>query len=118
MLRFNRLVTSWLLAAFAVSVLLAWPLHEAQHAREAMAAIAAIDLGGEASGNDASGPEDAPTTGSCLWCVFHAEHLAPPGTPPALRFHAEASPPPTAPVCGQPIGPCPLAAESRGPPRA
>ena len=80
-----------------------------------IAAVAAADLG-EASVNDASGQPDEPTAGSCLWCVFHADHLAPPGTPPALRFHAEASPPPADPVCGLPIGRCPLAAEPRGPP--
>lgn len=117
MLRFNRFVTRWLLAAFAVSVLLAWPLHEAQHAGEAMAAVAIGDLGA-AAGNDASGQQDEPTVGSCLSCVFHADPLALTGTPPALRFHAEASPPPADPLCGLPIGRCPLAAEPRGPPQA
>lgn len=116
MLRFNRFVTRWLLAAFALSVLLAWPLHEAKHAFEGVAgahATATVDLGADAPSHD----DDAPAEGSCLWCVFHAEHLAPPGAPPALRLHAEASPPPADLSCGRPIGRCPLAAEPRGPPQ-
>jgi hypothetical protein len=119
MLRFNSLVTRWLLAAFAVSVLLAWPLHEAQHAAQAMAEHAATaDLAADTLSKDAPGQDGEQATGNCLWCVFHAQHLTPLSTPLALRFHAEASPPPAGPVCGLPIGRCPLAAEPRGPPQA
>jgi hypothetical protein len=120
MLRFNSLVTRWLLAAFAVSVLLAWPLHEAQHAAQAMAehAATAVDLAADTLSKDAPGQDGEQATGNCLWCVFHAQHLTPLSTPLALRFHAEASPPPAGPVCGLPIGRCPLAAEPRGPPQA
>lgn len=118
--RFSRSVTRWLLAAFAASLLLAWPLHEAQHARQPISklALAALDLAVTPAGDDGTSPGDDAKTGSCLWCLFHAEHHAPPGTPPALRFHAEASAPPVSLPCGLPAGRCALAAHPRGPPQA
>lgn len=57
-------------------------------------------------------------SGGCLWCVFHADHLAPSGVPPMLRLHAEVSPPPATLIAGLPAGPCALAAAPRGPPLA
>ncbi len=114
MLRFTRSVTRWLLAAFAVSLLLAWPLHEAQHASEPVGSHAVVP--GDA--DTPTGDTTEASTGSCPWCLFHADPLPLPGTPPALSFHAEASPPPLEPGCGLPAGRCPLAAQPRGPPPA
>jgi hypothetical protein len=120
MLRFSRSITRWLLAAFAVSVALAWPLHEAMHADPASGDHAAAWSGlvAESPDDGAAGTGDVETAGSCLWCLAHAEHQAPSGSPPALRFHAEASSPPPILSSGQPVGRCPLAAHPRGPPLA
>lgn len=119
MLRFSRSITRWLLAAFAVSVALAWPLHEAMHADTASGGHAATWSGlvGESPDDGAADPGDG-AAGSCLWCLAHAEHHAPSGSPPALRFHAEASSAPPSLSCGLPVGRCPLAAHPRGPPLA
>lgn len=115
MLRFTRSVTRWLLAVFAVSVVLAWPLHEAQHASEALGAHVVATLDGA---DVPAGDTDEAQAGACPWCLFHADSLPLPGSPPALRFHAEASPPPAEPGRGLPTGRCALAAQPRGPPLA
>lgn len=116
MLRFTRSVTRWLLAVFAVSMLLAWPLHQAQHASQPAGDHAWVTA--SAAADDAPADGDDAGAGDCLWCLFHAEPASLPGTPPALRFHAEASPPPAGLSSGLPAGRCPLAAQPRGPPQA
>jgi hypothetical protein len=112
MLRLSRSVTRWLLIAFAVSIALAWPLHEAEHAGQA--AVAAL----HDEGAPTQGHTEAGQTATCLWCLFHADPQLPPGAPPALSLHAEAAPPPVHLHGGLPSGRCPLAAPPRGPPVA
>ena len=138
--RFNRSLTLWTFALLVASVLLAWPLHEALHVRQPVAALSgaaasaiegtsaatdfdvviasAFDDHGDADGPDGASGAGEVKGGGCAWCLFHAQLFAASGTPLVFSFHAEASPPPIAPPRGLPMGRCALAAEPRGPPRA
>jgi hypothetical protein len=145
--RFNRSLTLWTFALLVASVLLAWPLHEALHVRQPVAALsgastsavegissasapvaAAADLDvvvasvfddhGDADDLDGVNGAGEAKGGSCAWCLFHAQLFAASDTPLVFSFHAEASPPPIAPHNGLPTGRCALAANPRGPPRA
>lgn len=106
----------WMLAIAMASLLLAWPLHQAQHASEPAraAAQAGTGAGSAPPGHEAPAAEAV----ACLWCLFHAQHLAPGGTPPGLRWHAEADTPPIRLSSGLPQRHCSLAAHPRGPPPA
>lgn len=133
MRRFRPSTVFWMLAFCLASVLLAWPLHQAQHAAEPVIAA----LAGAPDGADAAGDSEAPggavdlqqegdghgagelTAKPCDLCFGHAGHHAMvSGSPLALRSHAEADAPPPSPPEGLPTGRCTLAAEPRGPPRA
>lgn len=107
----------WLLALAMLCLLLAWPLHQAQHAGEPVGAAAAwtAELPGGAADSDEEGEHHAEL---CLWCLSHASHDAMGATPPALRFHAEASAPPALLAAGQLREHSALAAHPRGPPAA
>lgn len=135
--RFNRSLTLWTFALLVASVLLAWPLHEALHVSQPIAALGGVsasaldepatvdalvsastlDDHGDADGVDGTGAGEA-KGGGCAWCLFHAQLFAASDTPLIFSFHAEASPPPIAPPSGLPTGRCALAANPRGPPRA
>lgn len=125
--RFSRPLTLWTFALLVACVLLAWPLHEAKHAKQPIAdVIAAMQGAVPAATLDAdllAAPADDHGTGEakgagCAWCLFHAHHFAATHTPPMFSFHAEASPPPAEPPRGLPTGRVALAADPRGPPRA
>ena len=104
----------WVLAIAIACLLLALPLHQAQHASEPVSAAAQAQPG---SLQPEHGEREA-AADACLWCLFHAQPLAPGGTPPKLRVHAEAQTPPTQLSAGIPVRHCALAADPRGPPRA
>jgi hypothetical protein len=119
MFRPGKFITRWLLTLSVLSVVLAWPLHEAQHAGESVGAHARVAT--ELVSALATDPLDdsgEPEAASCPWCLFHADHLSLHGKPPALRFCAEATAPPAQLPGGLPTGRCTLAAAPRGPPRA
>ncbi len=128
MFRPTAIANRWVCAISMVFVLLAWPLHMAQHAAEGVAGMAAAataaiaDAGGgadiDADAEPGGGGGGNAPSHACAWCMFHGDHATAPGAPPALRFHAEASAPPRALPSGQPTGCCTLAAEPRGPPAA
>lgn len=118
--RFNRSLTLWTFALLVASVLLAWPLHEARHASQAVAELvgassdsadgvtanvvgASVDVDAALIANafafddhsDADGLDGGNSEvkgGGCAWCVFHAQLFAASDTPLAFSFHAEASP--------------------------
>ena len=113
MLRSSPSVQRWLLALAMLCLLLAWPLHQAQHASEPLAA-AAVVLDTAADEEEGGGHHAA----LCLWCLVHAAHDAMSGAPLEFRFHAEASAPPALLPAGQPREHCALAADPRGPPAA
>jgi hypothetical protein len=142
--RFNRSLTLWTFALLVVSVLLAWPLHEARHASQPIVALSGAstsapspfavdgttaddaivsasafdDHGDDVGSDNADGVDGAGEAkgGGCAWCLFHAQLFAATDTPLVFSFHAEASPPPAAPPRGLPTGRCTLAADPRGPP--
>ena len=125
MLRLTKLASHWVIAISMVCVLLAWPLHMAQHAAEPLGAEAVAALVGTVDQPDDGGPADSDPEGGkdsrkhgCVWCMFHGQPHALSGTPEFLQFHAEASPPPTAAPDGRLTGRSELAAEPRGPPAA
>jgi len=106
----------WVLACAMLCLLLAWPLHQAQHASEPVSAAA---QGGAVPASAPPGHDEPETAAdACLWCLFHAQHLAPGGPPPALRLHAEADTPPIRLSSGLPQRHGSLGADPRGPPRA
>lgn len=116
MLRFRRSALLWVYTMSMVCFLTAWPLHQAEHAREPLRSTADV----VAASLDAAGERNpgAHTAELCLWCLVHAEHGPIGSAPAALRFHAEASPPPVALAQGLFPRHCPLAAHPRGPPAA
>ncbi len=116
MLRPSPSALRWVLAIAMACLLLAWPLHQAQHASEPVSAAAQAEAGTQSVPPEHGAPEAGGDR--CLWCLFHAEHLAPGGTPPELRFHAEAGTPPARLPAGVPARHCALAAAPRGPPSA
>lgn len=123
MLRLRASLTRWLLTAFAFSLLLAWPLHEAQHAKQPLIKVSQSGLDLPLSVDDDTSPDGDGDRGEgkssvCPWCLFHADHAPMLGAPPELRLHAEASAPPCVLSTGLPTGRCTLAAEPRGPPAA
>ncbi|MET1116846.1 MAG: hypothetical protein ABWY08_18090 [Comamonas sp.] len=117
MLRPSPFAQRWLLALAMLCLLLAWPLHQAQHASEPVGAAAALSAAplDSAPDSDEDGEHHAEL---CLWCLFHASHDATGATPLELRFHAEASAPPAQLAAGQRREHCALAADPRGPPAA
>lgn len=114
MLRPSPSALRWVLAIAMVCLLLALPLHQAQHASEPVSAAAQAQPG---SVQPDHGEREA-AADACLWCLFHAQPLAPGGTPPEFRFHAEADTPPTQLPAGLAARHCALAADPRGPPTA
>ncbi len=125
MSRFRTLTTYWVIAVSMACVLLAWPLHMAQHAAEPLGADVVASLVGALDQPDGDGPVEAEVDGGkdgkhqgCVWCMFHGQQHAAGGAPDALRFHAESSPPPAAWPPGRLTGRSELAAEPRGPPAA
>lgn len=116
MLRPSPSALRWVHAMAMVCLLLAWPLHQAQHASEPVSAAAQLGAVPTSAQPDHDQPEAA--ADACLWCLFHAQQLTPGGTPPALRLHAEADTPPTRLSSGLPARHCSLAADPRGPPLA
>jgi hypothetical protein len=118
MYRLSIFTTRWVCAISMVFVLLAWPLHMAQHAAEATGSVTAdmtADFGADAEPVEGSGNA---RSHACAWCMFHGDYLADGGSPPVFRFHAQASAPPRVLPPGQPTGCCVLAAKPRGPPTA
>lgn len=135
----RRFRSPWLLLLVLACSLLGRPLHEAWHVAHPFGETAVIAAAGRidaspvvdgaapATAADAAtsddpvpGQEDSPgaKSDSCAWCLFHAQAVAPGGTPQAMLTHAEASPPPAALPCGPVCSRDWTVAKPRGPPAA
>lgn len=119
MLVLSQSASRWILAVIAACVLLAWPLHQAQHASEPIGTETPLAQGNRAavSNSDVDVPShEGSTKESCLWCMFHASQLE--AMPAFFQFcaHAEANPPPAQIWAGLPSAHSALAAHPRGPP--
>lgn len=119
MLALSQSASRWILVAIIACVLLAWPLHQAQHASEPLGTATAFEQGNGAavsSSDDDVSSHEGSTKDACLWCMFHASQLE--AMPAFFQFcaHAEASLPPAQISAGLPSALSALAAHPRGPP--
>lgn len=118
MLRLRPYALHWVLTIAVLSILFAWPLHQAEHSSEP---ISKANLNGgvtlsaqqEQVSDDHGGESQADV---CYWCLFHAGQFPLVASHIEFSVHAESSPPPILLSPGIAPRHCPLAARPRGPP--
>lgn len=121
MLRFSPSTLRWVLAASMVCFLLAWPLHQAEHAGERIgeptsSTISFVSSLLEPTADRSASEEEK--SDLCLWCLCYAGQFPALDVDTEFCVHAESGSLPTYLSPGLPPRHCLLAPDPRGPPVA